>query len=356
MVLTGIGIVAVGTALPSEVRTNDWWDAETQARWASDTRPAPPLSFDALSPNARKIATAMAGQAPDIFQGTRRRHVIAADASSCDLEVSAALDAIARAGIAKDAIDAVLTHTVTPEFLLTNSAAKVHTRVGLKPACFALQLEAAAYSFLSQLELGAAMIRAGRARYVLAVQSSAATRLVAPHSALAPIFGDAATAVVIGPVAGAGIIAANHFTDGRYPDTLVAGVPGLTWYGEGRNVIHMADPVGMRDVLLQTVDLCESSVHALLTTAGVAPSSIDFFCIHQGTAWLRTIAQEVCGMAGARSVETFAETGYIFGAIMPYALRIAQDRGLLAAGDRVLLFGGGTGMTYGATLLEWAHT
>lgn len=354
--MTGIGIIAVGIALPSDVRTNDWWDSATQARWAADTRPAPPPALSSLSSNARQIAMAMAGQAPDLFQGTRKRHVIAADASSCDLETSAALDAITRAGVSKDAIDAVLTHTVTPEFLLTNSAAKVHARLGLKPECFALQVEAAAYAFLSQLELAAALIRAGRARYVLAVQSSAATRLVAPDSALAPIFGDAATAVLVGPVAGAGIIAANHFTDGRYPDTLVAGVPGLTWYGEGRNVIHMADPVGMRDVLLQTVDLCQSSVQALLANAGVAPSSIDFFCIHQGTAWLRAIAQEVCEMAGARSVETFAETGYIFGAIMPYALRVAEDRGLLAAGDRVLLFGGGTGMTYGATLVEWGRT
>lgn len=353
--MAGIGIITVGTCLPSETRTNEWWSADLQAGWAADVRPAPPPALEQLTPNARRIVAAMAGQRHDPFQGTRRRHILDASQTSTDLEAAAGLDAIARAGIRSEEIDVLLTHTVAPQYLLTNSAAKLHLRLGLKPECFALQVEAAAYAFLSQLEIAAAMISAGKARYALLVQSSAATQLVEPTSALSPIFGDAATAVLVGPVETAGLLASNHFADGRYPDTLVAGVPGHSWYASGRSVIHMADPVGMRDVLLQTVDLCERSVTDVLGRAKLAPERVDFFCIHQGTAWLREIAQAQCGMAHARSIETFAETGYIFGAIMPYALRTAEDRGLLSAGDHVVLFGGGTGMTFGAAVLQWGR-
>jgi 3-oxoacyl-[acyl-carrier-protein] synthase III len=147
-----------------------------------------------------------------------------------------------------------------------------------------------------------------------------------------------------------------HFVDGRYPDSLVASVPGGTWYDQGRAVIHIADPGQMRAVLLQTVDLCKHSVDAVLAKCRCGPSAIDFFCIHQGTPWLRTLAQESTDLVHAATVDTFSKTGYLFSAIMPFGLRSAEESGLLGDRDLVLLFGGGTGMTFGATVIEWGVT
>ena len=81
-----------------------------------------------------------------------------------------------------------------------------------------------------------------------------------------------------------------------------------------------------------------------------------FFCIHQGTPWLRRLAQEAAGLTGAHTIETFTKTGYLFSAILPLGLRFAEDDGLIKSGDIVVLFGGGTGMTYGATVVEWGRT
>lgn len=295
----------------------------------------------------------MASNASDPFQGSRQRHVISADSSSTDMEAAAARDALARARIDPEEIDVLLVHTVAPDFQLTNSAAKVHAFLGLKAECFAMQCEAAAYSFLGQLAIATAMLQVDRRRYALLIQSSAATRLVDPESSLAPLMGDGATAVVVGPVSTRGVRGAVHFTDGRYPSSLVAGVPGGTWYSDGRPVIHIADRAAMGAVLLLTVDVCKQSVDTVLERTGVAAAEIDFFCIHQGTAWLRQLAQEHTGMNHARSIDTFADTGYLFGAIMPYQLREAEESKLLRPGDQVLMFGGGTGMTYGATVVEW---
>jgi 3-oxoacyl-[acyl-carrier-protein] synthase III len=214
-------------------------------------------------------------------------------------------------------------------------------------------VESSSYAFLHQLAFAEAMIAAGRARFALLVQSSAASRLVEPYDVVAPYFGDAATAVVVGPVRGRGLLSSVHHTDGRYPDTLVASVPGGTWHDAGRAVIHIGDAAGMRAVLLGTVDLCAASVRDALAEAGCSSSSIQFFAMHQGTPWLRKLAQEYAGLAHASCVETFTKTGYLFSSILPVGLRMAQDQGLLQPGHLAVLFGGGTGMTYGAMVLEW---
>jgi 3-oxoacyl-[acyl-carrier-protein] synthase-3 len=349
--MTAIGIVGVGTYLPAFIRGNDSWPADVVKRWTVVRREPPPAGL--LSESARQIASALAAQGNDPFQGAVERHVIADDMTTLDMEVLASRDAIERSRIDAATIDLVLVHSVPPDRLLTNYAAVLHHRLGLSPACFAMQCEAAAYTFLMQLELAKAMIATGRARYALLVQSSAATRLVEPDDVVSPYFGDAASAVVVGPVAGRGIIGAVHYVDGRFPDTLVASVPNGRWYDIGRPVIWLGDPPGMTSVLLQSVDLCERSVAAVLADTRCEAAAIDFFCIHQGTPWLRRLAQERSGLAHAASIDTFSKTGYVFSAIIPLGLAMAEQQGLLKKGQLVLLFGGGTGMTYGATVIEW---
>lgn len=353
--MTSVGILGIGKHLPPEVRGNDWWPAEVVQRWGNNRPTQPPPSVDDLSEAAIRVLKEMGSQAQDPFQGAVQRHVMG-DASTTDMEQLAAQDALARARIDAGAIDLLLTHTATPEYMLSNPAAILHERLGLRSECFAMQTESAAYSFLHQLTLAQAMIQAGRASYALLVQSSAATKLVEPHDVVAPYFGDGATAVVVGPVAGGGIRSSVHYTDGRFPDTIVAGVPGGAWYDAQRSILHIRNPGKMGGMLLGTIDLVTESVATALSRAGCRASDVKFFCIHQGTPWLRRLAQEATGLTHAHTIETFTRTGYLFSAILPLGLRFAEDGGLIAKGDIVVLFGGGTGMTYGATVVEWGRS
>lgn len=351
---TKVGILGVGSYLPPEIRRNDWWSKDVVEGWIRQ-RPAPGPRPDVsrFTDAARRIVAALAVQADDPFQGSVERHILAPGMSVVDMEVHASRDAIDRAGIDPATIDLLLTHTVAPDVQLSNPAALLHHRLGLASACFAMQTEAAAYSFLDQLTIADAMISAGRARCALLVQSCAASRLVEADDPVAPYFGDAATAVIVAGTSGRGILSAVHFTDGSYPNTLIASVPNRTWYASGRPVIHLGDPAGMRAVMLQTVDLCKASVEAALDRAREPASAVRFFCMHQGTPWLRDLAQEFSGLARASSVETFTKTGYVFSSILPLGLRAAQEQHLVQRGDLAVLFAGGTGMTYGATVLEW---
>jgi 3-oxoacyl-[acyl-carrier-protein] synthase-3 len=110
----------------------------------------------------------------------------------------------------------------------------------------------------------------------------------------------------------------------------------------------------MGAVFLGTADACSLSIGTVLARAGRAPSDVDFLCVHQGTAWLREVVAAVSGVTRARSVETHAETGYIFASTIPAALSRASQSGALTPGNLAILVGGGPGQTYGATLLSWS--
>lgn len=349
---TCVGIHGVALYLPPVVRHNDWWPSHVVAGWRDPWRPPPPTR--PLSPGEARVAAAMREQAADPFQGSVARHVMPGDMTVLDMAEQAGRLAIARAGVAAGNIDLLLTNIALPDVLLGNPACEIHHRLGLPRRCFAMETTAATYSFLMQLTLAQAMIVSGNARLALLVQACGVTHLVDREDPISPLFGDGATAVVVGRVSeGRGIRAAVHHVDGRFPNTLVAGVRGGRWFDPGRGVVHVADPVQMRDVFLVTADVCKESVDAVLAKAGLTTRDVGFFAVHQGTPWLRRVVQDHAGLGHARSIESFSQTAYLFASTIPAGLAFADRAGLLADDDLVLATAGGPGVTFGSIAMRW---
>ncbi|MCE9576458.1 MAG: hypothetical protein K8W52_25135 [Deltaproteobacteria bacterium] len=352
----GIGILGIGVELPATVRSNDWWPAEVVASWAAARAAAPPPPPIAMTEGMALVARAMQAQGGDPFQGTTARRVIADDQTAIDLEVAAARAALARAEVAPEAIDLVLTSTTVPEYLVNNGACVLHHRLGLRHGCFAIQIEATGFATLAQLELATAMITTGRATTALLVQSTVFSRILDQRDQFSPMFGDGATALVVGKVApGRGVQGAVHYAQTAHPFQLVASPPGKPWYADGKALLHSLDLPGARRVFLAVADEAREAVGDLLAQTGERADAIDFFASHQGTPWLRRLSQEHAGVTRARTVDTYAETASLFASNIPLVLHRAEERGMLAPDDRVVLFGGGTGVTYGATLLRWGR-
>lgn len=350
---TCVGILGLGIYLPPEIRRNDWWPADVVERWSRARSAAgPPLT--ATSEGESRVLGAMAKQARDPFQGAVERRVMADHTSVLDMEEHAARMAIERAGIDPAAIDLVLTNTVVPDELLTNPACLIHRRLGLSRECMALEVDAAQYSFVTQLVLAESLIKTGRATRALLVQACCGSRLVDVGDPVSAVLGDGATAVVVGPVRdGYGIRGAAHHVDGRFGRSLIASVRGQRWYDEGRVFVHIGDPQQMQDLLLKTADLCKETVEAALARAKLTTAEVGFLCVHQGTPWLRRVVQDYLDLSHARTVETFTRVGYLFSAILPAGLAMAEQEELVHDGDVVVMTGGGTGMAYGALVLRW---
>lgn len=351
----GVGIVAIGVFLPEQVRPNTWWAPELVDRWMQARRSAPPLPKP-TTPNMQRVMEAMSRQAIDPFQGVTERRVLDPRMESLDMEAAAAEEAIARARIDRSEIDCVLTHTAVPEYLLGNSACELHHRLRLKPQCFSMQADASGFSFVMQLALAEQFILLGRARYVLCVQSCAASRLIDPEDPHSPLLGDGAAAVLVGRVSGAEVIASSVRTDGTKPRVLVGTVPGARWYDPGRVTLHRANPAHAIETFLETVDRAQEVVEDVLAKAGVSAESISFFGGHQATPWLRELIYDATRLTNARTVDVFATTGYMVGVSIPVVLDVALRTSRIAPGDLVMLFGGGVGASYGATLMRWGDS
>ncbi len=360
-----IGIVSVGVYLPEQVRKNDWWPATVVSGWQEkkqDKLPSMANWYDqsdaerAASSGVGRVLAALMEMRSDPFQGVRERRVAADDMPASEMEIRAARDAGERSGVAPSEIDLVMSYSSCPDFLTTQNACLVHEALGLPEKSFTLAVEAACNSFLMQLSLAQKMIASGQARHALLVQSSNFTRLIPPQHSPSAVFGDGATAVVVGPVKGdAGIYGESHRTNGRMHCAVVTGVPGKRWYDEGRPVFYAANLELAREMITAVADHGRQVVLEALEHAGYAPADVDFYAPHQGTGWLRRVTQSFIGLERARFCDTFPWAGSLSAANIPLALATAQREGTLRDGDLVAMFAGGAGETWSSIVMRWGR-
>lgn len=350
---SNVGILGIAMHLPPGVRRNDWWPTEVVARWHA--RPAL-AALDENVPGDDPVAAELRSHIADPFQGARQRHCLASDETLLDLELAAARAAIEQAGVDRGDIDLVLTDSLGHPTLATNTACSLHYHLGLRSDCFTLKTDGAQHAFLLQLSIADAMIARGHARYGLLVQSTAASRILDYREPLSAVFGDGATAAIVGPVAdGFGLLASSHRTYGAHANTLVASVPGGAWYDEGRAYLHITDPAVMRDIQYHAVERSSDVIATALARAGLRPEDVAVFAMYQGVPWLQRLVQERAGLHAARATNTFAQIGHLFGASAPSTLALAESRGLVHRGDLVVAASGGNGMTYGAAIIRWGR-
>jgi 3-oxoacyl-[acyl-carrier-protein] synthase-3 len=356
--MRAVGVLGMGSFLPPIIRTNDWWPAATIAQWqgrAAHRATNTEIPAD-VSAGVRRTLAAFGAHVDDPFRGARERRVMPDDMTVTDMEVAAAREAIARAGVAPDSIDAIFTQTPVPEYLMVNPASETHRALGLPSRCFAMATEVACNGFSMHATLAQAMIKSGAARHVLAIQSSAITRVLDPREPDSAWWGDGAVAAVFGPVsAERGLLAAAHNTDGTNCRALVLGGPDKRWWQGSSITVHPVDRVHTRSMLLSLVDRAGDAIAQTLKDAGLAPRDVDFYAAHQGTAWLADVTREHAGLERAKTLVTFPSCGNMNSANVPYILALAEREGLIRDGSIVVTFGGGLGETWSSLAFRWGR-
>jgi 3-oxoacyl-[acyl-carrier-protein] synthase-3 len=360
-----VGIYAVGTYLPEAVRKNDWWPEETIQNWRAQAQArvpgtgpgqALPLAVEPNYPGGEVVLRSMGELASDIFVGTRERRVMADGMASSDMETEAARAAIEQSGIAAKDIDLVLTNSLVPDYLGSANACIVQYKLGISNHCLAMGTEGSANSFQQQLLVATEMIRGGGTKYALLIQSAASSRVLSAQHQLSITLGDAATAVVVGRVAeGYGLLGACHRTDGSLNPTAVIGPGAQAWYEAGPNTYRIADERRGRHMLLRIPDFSKEVVLGALKEAGLGPSDVAFYAVHQGAPWVLRATQSYCGLGAARSIDTYPWTASLFAANIPFQLAEGIRTSALRTGDVVAMFSGGNGFSWSGSVLRWGR-
>ncbi|MCL2852463.1 MAG: ketoacyl-ACP synthase III [Defluviitaleaceae bacterium] len=290
--------------------------------------------------------------------GIRKRHISTGENTS-DLCTKAARQALQHAGVAPEDVDIIIVTTSTPDYALPSTACLVQSGLGARKA-FAFDISAACAGFIYALSVAEKMLRSPHYRNALVISGDVLSKIVD--------WSDRKTCVIFGDGSGAVLLsAAESYTDesflisedihsnGDKAMSLFCGYKGVSnpfcayEPGEGDKFINM-DGRAIFDFVTRQIPI---SVNAALEKAKLGLNDIKLVVPHQANARIvEVVAKRMsCGMDKfALNIERYGNTS---AASMPIAICELLETGRisLGSGDKYVLTGFGSGLTWGSLVI-----
>ena len=285
--------------------------------------------------------------------GIERRHFAAEDEYTSDLALAAARDALDRAGMTADDIDAIVLATSTPDLTFPAVATMVQAGLGMTRG-FAYDVQAVCAGFVFALTNADGLIRTGQADRVLVIGAETFSRIMDwTDRGTCVLFGDGAGAVILEAAEGTGdssdrgILACDLNSDGKLRD--------LLYVDGGVSRTGTAGALRMQGNLVfrHAVEKLAATANRVLDKAGLAASDVDWLVPHQANLRIITGTAQKMGLPVERVVLTVADHGNTSAASIPLALAVADREGRFKQGDVVLTEAIGGGMSWGSVVLRW---
>ncbi|MEI8121627.1 MAG: ketoacyl-ACP synthase III [bacterium] len=298
--------------------------------------------------------------------GIRQRHVAAAGETALDLAGEACQKLLARGLVDPACIDYLIVCSQSPDYFLPSGACLLQNRLKLKKSIGAFDFNLGCSGYIYGLQLATALIESGHAGCVLLVTADTYTRFIHPRDRMLRIlFGDGASATLVGASAGPGAITAFVVgTDGAGANNLMVPAGGLRLphseetarettdvYGGTRSKNHLfMDGGAIFTFAIRTVPPLLSQI---LEKAGVSKEQIDWFVLHQANEYMLDELVKRASLPADKVLRRYADVGNTVSSSIPMALEPALEEGRILPGHKLLLAGFGVGYSWGGCLLTW---
>jgi 3-oxoacyl-[acyl-carrier-protein] synthase-3 len=309
--------------------------------------------------------------------GVHQRRLVDPGVGSSDLAVIAGRAAIEDAGLLANQVEALITATMTPDFVAPGIGALVQHGLGLGQIP-AFDIRQQCSGFLYGLDLADALISASRASTVLVVGADTHAGFLPwgprnPDGSLIPadpaqreinnrhrnwsvLFGDGAGAMIVqnGFEPGSGVVASQLFTDGTQFDLIA--VPGLGFrhqpYADHDQIdrgLHwpVMDGGGL---YRQAVRLMPEAVRGVCQQAGVEVDDIDLVVAHQANERILEGVRRQLGLAAEKVPSNISAYGNTTSATLPILYHELKAAGRVKPGNLVCFTAFGAGSHWGALL------
>lgn len=292
--------------------------------------------------------------------GIKQRHIIADDQFTSDLAVSAAKQAIERAGLVPNDIDLVLVATTTPDKIFPSTATIVQRELGITNSCPAFDLQAVCTGFVYALSVADQFIKTGMVKRALVIGAESLSRITNwSDRSNCILWGDGAGAVILEAVPhdpqqalASGIIATHIHADGQYEQLLH--VP------TGPSRLAQTDDVAERTMNMKGNEVFKVAVNTLSRIAtetleknNINASELDWLVPHQANLRIIKATGKKLGLADNQVVITVDRHGNTSSASIPLALDQAISDGRIQRGQLMLLEAFGGGFTWGSALIRY---
>lgn len=342
--MTSAGLRSLAIALPGERRTNQWY----RERYPREVRAVEEKRTRALPNEVGELDPAMVPYLADPFRGTVQRFALAPGETALDIELRAAREALAVAGIAPAEIDLLIATAFPSDQPAVGQAAFLARALGIGGAAW--NLESTCSSSMVALQTACGLVTAGQYRRVLVVSSCTYSRIVDGRSPLSWVAGDGAGAFVVSEVSeGEGLRGMKTVhtgeTCGVFSNHLAIddGAPRIRMQADPRAATFLED----------TLRYMPQCCGAAAAQAGVTLAEIDAFVLNTPVAWFTEVATRTLGIDPQRTVTAYPFCANVGPALMPINLLLAAKSGRVRPGDLVMLYGVGSVSTATASVLRW---
>lgn len=277
---------------------------------------------------------------------------VSKDMGTCGLAIEAAKRAIDDAGIDPKEIDLIVLATSSGDRAFPAAAMDVQAAIGAVNAV-GFDITAACSGFIFGLHIAHSFFAAGIYKTALIIGAETLSKVVD--------WTDRGTCILFGDGAGAAVVRASETGIIR---TLMGsdGTKGWTLECQARNLGNCVNGIKPelgfmkmdgKEVFKFAVRKVPEIVAQILEDAQMDPEEIKYFVLHQANFRILEAASRRLKVPMDRIPVNIDRYGNTSAASVPILLDELKRDGKLERGDKLVLTGFGSGMTWGATLLEW---
>lgn len=277
---------------------------------------------------------------------------VSKDMGTCGLAIEAAKRAIDDAGIDPKEIDLIVLATSSGDREFPAAAMDVQAAIGAVNAV-GFDITAACSGFIFGLHIAHSFFAAGIYKTALIIGAETLSKVVD--------WTDRGTCILFGDGAGAAVVRASETGIIR---TLMGsdGTKGWTLECQARNLGNCVNGIKPelgfmkmdgKEVFKFAVRKVPEIVAQILEDAQMDPEEIKYFVLHQANFRILEAASRRLKVPMDRIPVNIDRYGNTSAASVPILLDELKRDGKLERGDKLVLAGFGSGMTWGATLLEW---
>ncbi len=268
--------------------------------------------------------------------GVLERAQKAPEENTSDLALAALENLIEQQGLARHEIEALVVVTQNPDSNLPHVSALVHGRSGLPPTCAAFDVSLGCSGYVYGLSLlQSFLVGNGLSRGVLITCDPYSKVIDRNDKNTVLLFGDAATATLIGPNP---VFLCGPFTFGTQGD-----LTGALTCQEG--ILHMNG----REVFNFAATVVPKDIARLLEMAELKKEDVDCFVFHQGSRYIvETLAKRI-GLNKDKVRMGITHTGNTVSSSIPLLLRRELDNQSVRT---LLLSGFGVGLSWSSCICK----
>lgn len=252
-------------------------------------------------------------------------------------------------------VDLIVVATCTPDMFTPSTACIVQSIIGANNA-LAFDISAACSGFIYGLDVAKALMKLNNYKHALVIGAENLSKsLDWEDRGTCVLFGDGAGAAILSKSGDLGLMSSFCKSEGsKYKCITIEGNDVDSPFVENKTTRHSKLKMDGGEVFKFATSVIVSSINKMLKENNLDINDIDYIIPHQANVRIIQYAAKKLKVDMDKFYMNMEEYGNTSGASIPIALSDMYEKGLLKKDSKIILVGFGAGLTYGATLINWA--